>query len=563
MQTQASKQSTEPPNFQYTHTNLDDNASDISTASGSDSSAARYDSDDTSDICDCTYRSAAEGRRYDILEELLPSTKPSTSTNGTTSFPCLSSWDSANVAILGGRLVDVGADVDALAKEGATIALTWSVQKDNRPHTSVLLELGADPLSATEDGDNALSLAARLHLTDHLRLLMENIRPARLRKHLGRLVEAAAGGESRSAHMSRHGQRWNLVACETLQLLEAWNALFNPREDFTALLVPALENSLKSPYALMNTDVQMSFITRTAVSPTRLDGLLKESVLTGNEALFEALLDYGVAITYLTEDKQSLLHLCGSIPNDTLASTAVALRLLKLGADIEAKDKKGITPWMNAVLKCNWSLADLLLREGAIFLATDNEGFNVLGLSIKAINLESTTYLVKHCARKTSFRQGSFLVNQSKRISALQLAAAIPPSHENCMEREVNGIFLTILTSFGHNTEQLHFRSDGLLPNATALDIAASRENIFAVQSLCERGARLVSDQSVYTRAAKIEQELSDDLVLRKDVENRTFIIEKWDKRTEHARRLAEDWTNTRAIDGKDDGSSWELVESD
>lgn len=323
--------------------------------------------------------------------------------------------------------------------------------------------------------------------------------------------------------------------------------------------VPALEGCLDSPFGRMNTDVQIALIKQIKVDPARLVKLLRDSVKTWNEDLFTALLDYGVPITYVSTKGKTLLHLTAKIPDHSLAATAFAPRLLELGADIEAPDEDGITPWMDAILERKWDLADLLMQRGANALAITKEGFNVLGLCINAVNLGSIKYLMKYCAQKTKLHQDSFLVNSSKQISALQLAAAIPLPRAHGMKIEVIGTFLTVLANFAFGPEQLDFSSDGLLPNATALDIAASKGNVHAVKNLCKKGAHLSSSTSACALAAAAKGETRDWLQ-EKNLERCIFIIQNWDDDTKQARRLADDWTNMKTIEESNVNSSWEIV---
>ena len=297
-----------------------------------------------------SFLNAAESCRYDILDRLLlGSVKPGISEDGVSPLHFLSIWDIRRAEDLGRRIVQAGADINAVAKRGSTAGgtpLMWSVYGNHLEHSVVLLKLGANPMVQTIEGNDALSFAAKLHLVDHLRLLLENIRPAQVRGHLGRLIEAAAGGESRFTRMMRHEERWKSAAAETLQLLKDWNTLFPDAKDFHSILVPSIQASLKSEYGRMNTDVQIGYIETNKVDPITLNSLLRESVLSFNVELFDALLDYGVHATGLFERKKSLLHLCAKIPDFNLAATAFVPRLLDLGARVDVQDEGGITPWM-------------------------------------------------------------------------------------------------------------------------------------------------------------------------------------------------------------------------
>ena len=394
-------------------------------------------------------------------------------------------------------------------------------------HSLVLLKLGADPLAGTDEGHDALSFAAKLHLVSHLRLLLENVRPAQVRGRLRGLIEAASGGESRFTRMLRHEERWTTAAAATLQLLKDWNTLFSDAIEFNELLLPAIQSGLKLDYGRMNSDVQIGFIESNQIDPLKMNDLLRDSVLNFNVELFDALLDYGVHANGIFEKGKTLLHLCAKIPDHSLAASTFAPRLIDLGAEIDIQDDDGVTPWMDAILERKWDLADLLMRKGAKPLTTNKSGFNVLGLCIIAVNLGSVKYLMKYCAAKDQFHHNSFLVNIRKQISTLQLASSLPLPRAHGMKLEVLGTFLTILANFAHEPWQLNYRSDGLMPNATALDIAVTKGNVHAVKNLVKKGAHSVpKDRATALGLAKKNLEMTTEYLRRKNLERCVFIIE-------------------------------------
>ena len=512
-----------------------------------------------------TLLNASEKCRYDVMKVLLSkSTRPEVSPDGVTPLHFLSSWDLDEAENLGRRFVLAGDDINTRAKRGPTVGgtpLMWSVYGDHLAHSSILIQLGADPLALTKDGDDALSFAARLHLVPHLRLLVENIRPTQLRGNIGRLIEAAAGGESRFTRMKRHGKNWKNAAVETLQLLQAWNSLFPDEKDFKPLVLDALHSSLKSAYGRMNSDVQLEFIEWAGIEQPQLTKLLRDSVLTYNTELFDGLLDYGVRVTSTFDRGKSLLHLCAKIPDHSLAASRFAPRLLDLRAELDIQDEDGITPWMYAILERKWDLADLLMRKGANPLISNSDGYNILGLCITAINVGSIKYLLKYSAEKSSFHQESFLVNKKKNISAVQLAASLPLPRAHGMKLEVLGAFLIILKNFALEPWQLTLRSNGILPNATALDIAASLGSTHAVKNLVMRGAHHPLENRTSALAwANSKLSNTTDFLQKKNLERCAYIIEKWDEEGEKVRKLADDWTNMRTIDEERVNSSWEIV---
>lgn len=512
-----------------------------------------------------TLLNAAESCRYDVMDALLSSsTHPGVSEDGVSPLHFLSAWNVREAFSIGRKLILAGADVNAQATRGRTVGgtpLMWSVYGNHLSHSSILIRLGADPLASINDGDDAFSFAARLHLVPHLRLLIENVRPTHLRGHIGRLIAAAAGGESRFTRMQRHGEQWKSAAVETLRLLRDWNSLFPDVKDFRLLVLDALHKGLKSPYGRMNTDVQLNFIEWAQIEQSLLSKLLCESVLNFNTELFDGLLDYGVRVTHTFDRNKSLLHLCAKIPDHSLAATAFAPRLLDLGAILDAPDEDGVTPWMDAILERKWDLADLLMRKGAKPLVNNKAGLNILGLCINAVNLGSIKYLLKYSAEEGSLHQESFLVNKERQISAVQLAAALPLPRAHGMKIEVLGVFLIILKNFALEPWQLNFRSDGILPNATALDVAASLGNTHAVKNLVIRGAHKAPEDRTSALAwAKSKLFTATDPLQRKNLKRCAFIIEHWDDSSKHARELADDWTNMRTIDEEHLNSSWEIV---
>lgn len=509
-----------------------------------------------------TLLKAAESCEYGVLESLLASGAKSTvSKDGVSPLHFLSSWKLAKAEKLGKQLVEAGADVNACAQRGSTVGgtpLMWSVFGDHLEHSAILLKLGADPM-VMQEGDDALSFAARLHSTTHLRLLLENVRPAQLRGHVKRLVEAAAGGESRFKRIVRHGEQWKTAGEETLSLLRRWNALFPEADDFSAILLLALLGALGSPYGRINSDVQIGFIKANALEASQLTEMLRESVLSFNTDLFNALLDYGVPVSRRYSGGKSLLHLCAKIPDHNLAATAYAPRLLSLRISLDQIDESGVTPWMEAILERKWDLGDLLMEHGADPLATSKEGFNVLGLCIITINLGAIKYLLKYSTAKDRFLQESFIVNPERKISALQLAVTLPPQRAHGMKMEVMGTFLTILTNFAKEEWQMNFRSDAFYPKATALEIAAARGHVHPVKNLVKNGAHLEAGKRA-VQLAKTSLSAATERMARKNLERCIFVIENWDDETKQTRKLADDWTNMRTIDDSHVNSSWEIV---
>lgn len=326
----------------------EDSNSTLSSSWGSDFKPPNKENSSSSTATSVTLLSAAENGNYFVMDKMLDDdTKPTVSADGVSPLHFLSSWDSTRAEEIGRRLIKAGADINAIAERGSTVGgtpLMWSVYGNHVDHSLTLLKLGADSMVAANNGEDALVFAAKLHLADHLRLLLENTRPAHVRGHLRRLIEAAAGGESCFTRINRHGKNWQSAATDTLELLQGWNLLFTETSDFKDLVLPAVHSGLLTPYGRMNTDVQMDFLDHAKVGAPELCALLRESVLSYNEDLLVALLDRGAPVDSRWEHGKTLLHLCAKIPDHSLAATAFAPRLLTQGAVLDSPDDNGITP---------------------------------------------------------------------------------------------------------------------------------------------------------------------------------------------------------------------------
>lgn len=95
------------------------------------------------------------------------------------------------------------------------------------------------------------------------------------------------------------------------------------------------------------------------------------------------------------------------------------------------------------------------------------------------------------------------------------------------MKIEVLGTFLTILANFAHEPWQLNFRSNGIIPDATALDIAVTKGVVHAVKNLVKKGAHSVGrDRATALGLARKNLEMTNDYLRRKNLERCVFIIE-------------------------------------
>ena len=435
----------------------------------------------------------------------------------------------------------------------------WSVYENRLEHSKVLLELGSDPTSVDLSGSSALSLCARLHLHEHLRLLLMHTLPALIEDWLYRLVVAAASGESRFSQIVRHGVQWQAAPQETLSLLQAWHGIFPKLPDWNDILLSALEAGLESTFGPSNLHIQKSFLDFAAIAPEKCTNLLAKSILTDNRELFDLLIAKGVPIADRFQDQKSLLHLCAQNPSSKTTVRYFGEELLKQKSlDVNVRDSSGRTPFMDALLARKWDLARLLLHSGADPLATTNSGYTILGLVIQTANLGAAKWIFKYSGAADMFRHKAFIVHPEKNISAIQEAACLKLPRAHSMKTEVSGLFLFILSKF-MSRERIDFPSDGLLPNASGLDVAAANGNVHAVKALVKKGAHLASGTTAIA-SAKHKLETCEDSLEETNLERCIFIIERWEGDPQATEKKADSWTKLRTIDESNVRSSWEVV---
>ena len=508
---------------------------------------------------------AAEACQYAAMELLLLNGVPGNAATheGVTALHFLSAWDMDKARDIGHKPIQVGGNINTVARKGASAGgtpLMWSVHADSQKHSSLILELGGDPLTPDIFGVNALHLCARLHLVKHLQLLLKHISPAKVEGFVSQLLVEAASGESRFRHILRHGNDWKTAPLEILKLLQAWNTVFPDSDEFTSMVLAALRQSLHSSFGPSNTDIQVLFIDTCSIPPKDCTLLLVESILTDNKDMFDLLLERQVPVTGRFEQGKTLLHLCAQNPNNTTTIQYFAQQLLNFeGVDVNARDSSGQTPFMDALLARKWDLASLLLHhKGVDLLTTTNAGYTIIGLIIQTLNLGAAKWAFKYSGAGDVFREKGFIVHPEKNISAIQEAAQLQLPRAHGMKTEVSGLFLFILANF-MSRERIDFRSDGIMKGASALDIAAVNGNVHAVKALAKKDAHLSSGETASNLASE-RLNSSQDFLTRKHLERCIFIIENWAKDPRVVEKRADGWTKLRTLDESNIRSSWEII---
>lgn len=506
---------------------------------------------------------AAENCQYEwILFLLSTGVGGNASTDeGVTPLHFISAWEIAKAEEVGRKLIQCGGDINAAAKRGVSVGgtpLMWSVFEDRLEHSSLILALGGNPTVETLEL-SALLLTARLHLSAHMRLLLKNIRPVEVQNWLGRLLVAAASGESRFAHIIRHGNDWKTAPLEILRLLQGWNIVFPEAADFNSILLAALKESLDSSFGPSNTDIQALFLDTCAVEPERCTLLLRESIIRDNRDMFDLLIYRKVPTTATDQDGKTLLHICAQNKNNTTTITYFAQCLLEMDEVwINAQDENGQTPFMDALLARKWDLARFFVAKGAETLNTNRKGYNILGLIIQTLNLGAAKWAFKYSGIGDMFRQKAFIVHPERNISAIQEAAQLKLPRAHGMKTEVSGLFLFILANF-MDREKIDYRSNGILKAASALDIAAVNGNVHAVKALVKKNAHHASGKSAMNLARSVLAR-NQKFLLQKNLERCIFIINEWDKDPQKTEKIADGWTKLKTIDESNVRSEWEHI---
>ena len=508
---------------------------------------------------------AAEACQYTAIELLLSNgvSGNAATHEGVTALHFLSAWDMDKAPDIGHKLIQAGGNINTVARKGASAGgtpLMWSVHADSRKHSSLILKLGGDPLTPDESGVNALHLCARLHLGKHLQLLLKHSSPAKIEGFVSQLLVEAASGESRFRHVLRHGNDWKTAPLEVLKLLQAWNTVFPDSNDFNSMVLAALRQSLHSSFGPSNTNIQVLFIETCGIPAENCTLLLVESIVTDNKDMFDLLLERRVPVTGRFEKGKTLLHLCAQNPNNTTTIQYFAQQLLKFErVDVNARDSSGQTPFMDALLARKWDLAWLLLHhKGVDPLTTTDAGYTIIGLVIQTLNLGAAKWAFKYSGAGDMFREKGFIVHPEKNISAIQEAAQLQLPRAHGMKTEVNGLFLFILSNF-MSRERIDFRSDGIMKDASALDIAAANGNVQSVKALVKKDAHLRSRETALNLARE-KLDSSQGFLTRKHLERCIFIIGNWEKDPKGTEKMADGWTKLRTLDESNIRSSWEII---
>ena len=106
------------------------------------------------------------------------------------------------------------------------------------------------------------------------------------------------------------------------------------------------------------------------------------------------------------------------------------------------------------------------------------------------------------------------------------------------MKIEVNDLFLFILANF-MNRGKIDFRSNDILLNAFALNIATVNENIHVVKTLCKKDAHVAFEQSALNLARNVLKNFEEsDFLTKKNLKRCVYVIENWRRDAKKTKRV-------------------------
>ena len=280
-------------------------------------------------------------------------------------------------------LLAAGANPNAQDRRGWTALMGACVSKNNADTAiaRALLDAGAQLEIRNERGFSALSYAAQSNRLAHVRLLL------------------TAGADANSRDEYGRNVLWRAVECKASvavlrALLEAGASATDKEgergilfyavrrgygEDVLRMLLKAgADVNAGSPLCgavLMNTQA-VEFLLASGADVNAESALALRLAVHATPVVVPVLLKAGADVNLRCKGEQrTALHEAV----DAGVEGSVAL-LLAAGADVNAADKRGITPFLEAVRRGNLSIASQLLESGADPLAADAKGRTALQL---------------------------------------------------------------------------------------------------------------------------------------------------------------------------------------
>ena len=283
------------------------------------------------------------------------------------------------------RLIRAGASVKAVNRYGIT-PLQVAALNGSTPMIERLLAAGADPNTATPDGETVLMTAARAGDVDAVKALLAR----------GANVNATEGWKKQTALMWAAGEN-NAAAAKALIDAGADLKARSKGGAFTAFLFAVRAGHVEASRVLLDAGANVNEPLPDGTSPLVL------ATLNAHFELASYLLDRGADPNAAAQGWTALhqvvwsrrpntgFNLPGPVPTGNLPSLDLARKLLKLGANVNARQQKepkdgyrnqlnrvGATPLLLAAKSVDLPLMRLLLEQGADPKITTEDGATVL-----------------------------------------------------------------------------------------------------------------------------------------------------------------------------------------
>ncbi|PSN51182.1 hypothetical protein C0J52_06044 [Blattella germanica] len=246
-------------------------------------------------------------------------------------------------------LLELKCDIDCTNKNGET-PLLKAIKRRNEEMSIKLLNHGANPNAKDENGNSLMHFAVKFNLviTVDLLLRLKCDFDGFNKKGKTPLLEAVMGGNQQLAiKLLRHGANPNAKD-------EDDNSVLHYAVFFNLTIVIPLLRSLKCDFDGFN---------------KKSETLLLEAVMGRNEEIAIKLLNHGANPDAKDKEDNSVMHLAVAFN-----LTIVIDLLLSLKCDIEGFNTKGKTPLFDALKKKKQEIAIKLLKHGANPNAKDKYG---------------------------------------------------------------------------------------------------------------------------------------------------------------------------------------------
>jgi ankyrin repeat protein len=256
-------------------------------------------------------------------------------------------------------LLQHGAFVDPVSGDGWT-PLTAADAVGNEKMADLLLVNGADPAMREAHGYTPLHRAVLARDLDAVHSVIES-------REVGVDAPDAAGHVAVEAAIGM-GQVEIARA-----LLDAGASVDTLSDGFSLVALAAYRASVSGPMELLDLLIERGAAVNGGEYPAVLMAVNQEG---SSVAVLRRLVESGASINATAEDGETVLHRIAEIATPELAAVA-----LELGADLEARDGQGRTPYLAAAL--NDDVAEFLLAHGA-----DPDAIDAHGDGIEAIRAQ-------------------------------------------------------------------------------------------------------------------------------------------------------------------------------